>query len=85
MPDVDQRLRLWEENFRNKPFHLAKDVDLGKLAREYELTGGSIMNVLRYGCLKAVERSPQQIYAGDLLQGISRELHKEGRFPRQSP
>ena len=83
MPDADQRRRLWEESFKDKPFDLAEDVDLGKLAHDHELTGGSIMNVLRHSCLKAVTRNPQCIYAVDLLEGISRELHKEGRRPRQ--
>ena len=84
IPDAEQRLQLWEDNFKNKPFVLADDVDLAALAREHELTGGSIMNVLRYSCLKAVSRNPRQICVGDLQQGISRELYKEGKFPRRN-
>ncbi|MCP4548392.1 MAG: ATP-binding protein, partial [bacterium] len=79
MPGVDERLRLWEDNFRGKPYRLADDVDLPRLAREYELSGGSIINVLRYACLKAVVREPQEIRAHDFEQGIRRELRKEGR------
>jgi ATP-dependent 26S proteasome regulatory subunit len=55
-------------------------VDLKRLARDHELSGGSIVNVLRYACLKAVVRERPEIRAADLLQGVRRELHKEGRF-----
>lgn len=80
VPDAEQRLRLWEDNFKDKAYTLAEDVDLAAMAREYTLAGGSIINVLRYACLQAICRKPQQIIARDLLQGIRRELHKEGRF-----
>lgn len=83
MPSAAQRLRLWEENFRDKPYRLAADVDLGRLARDHELSGGSIINVLRYACLRAVVRDPQEIVALDLLHGVKRELDKEGKFLKQ--
>ncbi|MDB5579662.1 MAG: hypothetical protein JWR80_4838, partial [Bradyrhizobium sp.] len=34
----------------------------------------------RYACLRAVERDPPDIRAEDLMFGIRRELHKEGKF-----
>jgi ATPase family protein associated with various cellular activities (AAA) len=80
IPNAEQRLRLWEDNFRDKPYPLAADVDLGKVARDYEVSGGSIINVLRYACLKAVTREPQAITQGDLIAGIRRELRKDGKF-----
>ena len=80
MPNAEQRLRLWEDNFRDKPYPLATEVDLNKLARDYEMSGGSIVNVLRYACLKAVARKPQVIEQDDLVAGIRRELRKEGKF-----
>jgi len=83
MPNVEQRLRLWEDNFKDKPYGLAADVDLAQLARDYELSGGSIINVLRYACLKAVVRTPPEIRAQDLRHGIRKELHKEGKFLKQ--
>jgi hypothetical protein len=80
IPDAEQRLRLWEGLFKDKPFRLAAGIDLRKLARDHELAGGSIINVLSYSCLKAVVRDPQEIRAEDLLHGVRRELHKEGKF-----
>jgi hypothetical protein len=80
MPSFEQRLRLWEDNFKDKPYRLGADVDLVELARNYELSGGAIINVLRYACLKAVVRTPSEIRAPDLVFGVRRELHKEGKF-----
>ncbi len=82
LPDRAQRLQLWRNNFEGQAFALAPDVDLGALAREYELSGGQIVNVLRFACLRAVEREPAQIDHWDLLRGIQRELDKEGKSLR---
>ena len=79
-PAEEQRRRLWEDHFKDRPYPLAADVDLARLARDYELTGGNIVNVLRYACLKAVARNPRAVQAADLLAGIKKELHKEERF-----
>lgn len=79
MPDAEQRLRLWRDSFADKPFPLASDVDLARLARDYEIAGGSIINVLRHACLKAVRRDPPEIRQEDLLGGIKRELQKDGK------
>ncbi len=84
MPNAEQRLQLWQDNFLNKPFDVDEEVDFEKLANEHELTGGGIINVLHYACIKVVERTPPKIYEGDLLKGISRELQKEGRLDRKA-
>lgn len=82
VPNAEQRLILWEGNFVDKPFELSDDVNLERLAVEYELTGGAIVNVLRYASLKAVGRRHPVVFESDLLHGISRERLKEGRLPR---
>jgi hypothetical protein len=80
LPAPEQRRQLWEDNFKDKPYRLAADVDLARLALDYELSGGSIVNVLRYACLKAIVREPHEIGPQDLFEGIRKELHKEGRI-----
>lgn len=80
MPNPEQRLQLWQDCFKDKPYRLASDVDLRQLANDYELVGGSIINVLRYACIKAVIRQPPEIHAHDLIHAISREFQKEGRY-----
>ncbi len=76
MPGYEQRLRLWEDSFRDKPYLLSPEVDLNRLARDHELSGGSIINVLRYACLRAVVREPQTVLGQDLVNGIRREIQK---------
>ena len=83
MPGYEPRLKLWVDNFENKPYRVGADVDLRMLARDYELPGGRIVNVLRYACLKAVSRVPQEIRAKDLLLAVHNECHKEGKFVNQ--
>jgi hypothetical protein len=80
MPDAASRLRLWQDCLENAHFRLANDVALAELADKYELAGGAIINVLRYASLMAVERKPPVIHAHDLLDGIRRELQKDGHY-----
>ncbi len=80
MPGAEARLRLWRECFEGQRFRLSADVDLPRLARDHELSGGSIINVLRHAALRAAEREPAEVRAADLVHGVRRELHKQGRF-----
>jgi DNA polymerase III delta prime subunit len=78
MPDAELRLRLWERALGGGS-HLAPDVDVRKLAEKHQLAGGAILNVVRYGAVKAMRSASGLITARDLVQGIARELMKEGR------
>lgn len=80
VPNAEQRLKLWQDTFLNKPFEVSKNIDFEQLANKYELTGGGIINVLRYACIRAVNRSPQKIQEEDLIGGIDRELQKSGKI-----
>ena len=80
MPDAEARLRLWRETFVSKGFALAPDIDFEALAERHELAGGAIINVLRHACLLAVGRSPPVVQAHDLLDGVRREMQKDGRY-----
>jgi len=77
MPDSDQRLRLWCGNLQTK--RVAADVKFEELAEQYELSGGAITNVVRYGAIKALQKNTTVIGRNDLLRGITRELRKEGK------
>ena len=59
VPAPEQRLRLWESVFGEKLL-LTDDVDLQQIARDYELTGGSIINVARYCALAALRREEEK-------------------------
>jgi SpoVK/Ycf46/Vps4 family AAA+-type ATPase len=78
-PDADQRLQLWENYFRGQRYSLEQPELLPAVAEKFELSGGKIINVLRYCCIKAVERGAELIRTDELLYGIRRELYKDGK------
>ena len=78
LPDVCLRQRLWE-NTLNGRAGLADGVDLAHLASEYELSGGAITNVVRYGAISALQMKRTRINSDDLINGVAKELRKEGK------
>ncbi len=78
MPDSSERQRLWEQSFSKKS-KLAKDVDLGEISKKYKLSGGSVINVVRYASLMAITRNSNEIQRHDIIKGIRREFQKEGK------
>ena len=74
-PDSELRLELWQKYFSN--FDLSK-VNLEKIANDYEISGGSIINVLRYCSIVSSERNSKTILEKDLIKGIKKEFLKEG-------
>ena len=72
------------------PDLLEEPVDIAEVVKKYELTGGNIINVVHYSSIKAVEALHQKrklptepayltIYLSDVLDGIKKELLKEGK------
>ena len=78
IPRAEERLQLWQQGFSPKA-QLADDIDLAELAREHALSGGSVMNVIRFASLQAIADGGRAISGNDLLTGIRRELAKEGK------
>lgn len=78
MPAESERHLLWKQGIP-KGKAIGKDVDLGSLASQYELSGGSIMNVIGYSSLMALKHEDQVIRLLDIEEGIRREYIKEGR------
>jgi AAA+ superfamily predicted ATPase len=76
MPNENERLALWR---RSMPAGLASgaDVDLLTLARQYELSGASILNAVQFAALQAHARSATALSQDDLLGGIRKEYLKE--------
>lgn len=77
-PDKKQRRKLWERMFADS-FDLADDVDLDHLAENYELSGGDMINVLRYCALEAARRKEKKIQLKDIMRGIRREYRKSNK------
>ena len=78
LPKAAERLRLWRESFPAQA-QLAPDLSLERLAQAHELSGGTIMNVVRHACLRALGREERVVRAEDVDEGVRRELLKEGR------
>jgi len=78
MPGEEERLQLWERSF-SKSSSLEDHINLQEIASQYELSGGSTMNVVRYSSLMALKRNSTKITLNDLEEGIKREYLKEGR------
>lgn len=78
MPTYQERLRLWKNGF-SKISHFEDAVNLDQIARQYELAGGSIINVVQYASLMALNRNEKRIFMDDILNGIRKEYLKEGK------
>jgi hypothetical protein len=78
VPTEAERYRLW---WGALPQQMALDeaIDLKEIAQKFDLTGGSIVNVVRYATLMAVSSGTDRIQYGDLMDGIRREYMKLGR------
>jgi SpoVK/Ycf46/Vps4 family AAA+-type ATPase len=79
VPTEEQRYRIWENAFSKKTIK-ENDLDIKQIAAKYELTGGTIMNVVRYSSLKALSRNENVIKKADIEQGIKKEFMKEGKL-----
>ncbi len=77
VPKAKERLLLWQKTF--SPHTRMEDgVDLRTIATKYDLTGGSIVNVVQYCSLMAMKRGGNIIAHDDLMDGIRKEFQKEG-------
>jgi SpoVK/Ycf46/Vps4 family AAA+-type ATPase len=72
IPRPAERLKLWKRGLPAKA-KLEKSIDLESLARTYNLSGGAIMDILRYASQEALKNSNETIAAEDVMQGIRRE------------
>lgn len=107
-PDAKERVRIWQKSFPtgavfvqangNANSSLKNDlIDIPEIVKKHELAGGSIINVVHYASIRAIERrngasftnektitpgngnGQLEIYLEDVLQGIKREMNKEGK------
>jgi len=81
LPDKREREEIWSKIF---PEQLLDRVsgshkNLIKMASKYDLTGGHIINVMQYACLKCLANGDQVMPYPYVLEGIKLEFEKEGR------
>lgn len=78
MPSPEERYQLWQNAFSGT-CTLSPEIDLYKIAEDYELAGGAIINVLRYCALAAIKRNDPLVTKQELFEGIKREFKKENK------
>ncbi len=78
MPQPEERKKLWRNGFPSN-VELEDRIDLQDIARTYELSGGSIIQVIQHSLLMALDQESTQVKLGDIKEGIRREYHKMGR------
>jgi len=78
LPDENDRAAIWKKSFPSK-IGFKNNINVPEMVKRYELSGGSIINVVQYACLKAIEKEEGFIYLEDVVVGIKREMHKEGK------
>jgi AAA+ superfamily predicted ATPase len=77
-PQANQRFQIWVNAFSKQCIPPSQE-ELMHIAQQYELSGGSIMNVVQFASLQALNRNDNIITVDDLLQGIKKEFRKEGK------
>jgi hypothetical protein len=77
-PKASERRLIWKNAFSEK-VALAADIDLDTISEQYNLTGATIMNVVRYASLQTIRRNEREITLADISQGIKKEYAKEGK------
>ncbi|WP_329373313.1 ATP-binding protein [Streptomyces sp. NBC_01483] len=76
-PDAGQRLALWQHALTHVP--CAEDTDPRAVARDFELSGGSIRSAVVTAAYGAAGRGAP-VDTADLLEGARREYRKAGRL-----
>ncbi|MFD7698878.1 ATP-binding protein [Streptomyces caelestis] len=76
-PDAGQRLALWRHSLSGVP--CADGVDAHGVARDFELSGGSIRSAVVTAAYAAADRGGP-VTTADLLEGARREYRKAGRL-----
>ena len=68
----------WEKAFGNN-IDLDHEIKLADIAKNHEISGGSIMNILKYCVTKAAQSGKRLVTKEFLLEGIKNEMIKEGK------
>ncbi len=79
MPSAGERHLIWKRALPTD-VSLEPGTDLKGIATRYKLSGGMIMNVVRYACLQAISRNERILKQQDFMEGVRREYAKENRL-----
>jgi len=78
-PKYKERKLLWE-NMVSSIFEVEEGQQvLDTIAKDYELSGGEMINVLRYCAIKAANKGEKKISFTNIMTGIKREYQKSNK------
>jgi len=78
MPNSTERQQLWQKSMP-ADLKIHASVKLSDLAKQFELSGASILNVVQFAALQTYVRNDGVVLQTDLLDGIRKELLKEDK------
>lgn len=78
MPGENLRHQLYKKAFTGN-YTLDEEIDLHEISRKYELSGGNIINVLRYCAMMAIHNNEGYVTEENFYEGIRKELKKTGK------
>ncbi|MDX8339927.1 ATP-binding protein [Draconibacterium sp. IB214405] len=81
-PEINEREKLWQVYMPPKS-KIHNDIQLDQLAKNYELTGANIVNIIQYAGLLTVKQGNVILKKDALLAGIKKEYKKEGKILQQ--
>lgn len=76
LPRTEERLQLWRDSFPPN-VRFAEDCNLFEIARQYEITGASILNIVQDCCLSLLEHKERLLSKKLLTHAILKEFRKE--------
>ncbi len=79
MPNAIERRQLWEKTLPER-VTLDKGVNIESIAKDYELSGANIVNIVQYFSLKALSNNSHIVNYSDIMEGIKKEYTKEGKL-----
>jgi len=81
-PGVQERQKLWQ-NYIPENVVLSSAIKWFEIAKNYELSGANIVNVIHYAGLQTFQKGNKKLEVEDLLNGIRKEYRKEGKMLRK--
>jgi SpoVK/Ycf46/Vps4 family AAA+-type ATPase len=77
LPNKSERLKLWTNSL--KSLSNISNQDLIKISKYYDLSGGSIKNIIQHAWLLS-KQNETQLDINHIILGIKREMNKEGKI-----
>lgn len=78
MPNEIERLQIFKKTVPTE-FSIHSSTEVERLIMNYELSGGNILNIVHYACLRAQHRNSREVLIEDVIRAIKNELSKEGK------